>query len=269
MQPQLRFSVMSDLHFMAWKDTLEPVEWVPALRDALQDVSALQPDFLVINGDLTNGKLRDYDLALRIISETISCPVFYTMGNHEYYGFYEDENFSCDVAQARFLQYTRQSSIYYTHEQAGAYFIFLSTERYTPDLRDAGWIGPEQLHWLNRQLDSAPTGPVFVFFHQPVNHTVANSIDTCVQSDDVRCVLKTRPGVMFFTGHTHCRMDQPSQLVQQDGVWYIGGGCVCNDLPQSRWVELYEDSILLRIRDHKQHAWITEYDTSITRPSRD
>ncbi|MCL6455109.1 MAG: metallophosphoesterase [Alicyclobacillus sp.] len=265
--PLIRFAVLSDLHFMVWKETHAPVEWVPTLEHALEDLTGLGPDFLVINGDLTNGKERDYELAMRIIRRTCPLPVMYTMGNHEYYGYYEDEPFSFEGARERFLRHTGQDAIYYSRDIAGFSFLFLSTERYTPDLKDAGWLSNEQLAWLDRELGRTERRPVYAFFHQPLNGTVANSAETCCQSDELRQILRKYPGVLWFTGHTHCRMDRSDQLVEQDGTWFIGGGCVCGDTPQSRWVEVYPDRTVLRIRDHMQDNWVSGFDAVIPFPS--
>ncbi|GMA63155.1 metallophosphoesterase [Alicyclobacillus fastidiosus] len=133
----MRVAFTSDLHFMAWAETLEPVNSVPGLYHALHDISEQNPDILVINGDFTNGKVRDYNLAIR----------------------------------ARLL----------------------------------------------------------VFLHQPVDNTVANSQHTCFQSEEIRAVLKERPNTFLISGHTHQRMDQPTQFILEDGVPYVGGGCVLDD----------------------------------------
>lgn len=252
--------VVSDLHFMAWKVTELPVEWVPSLKRSLSDIAALGPDLLVVNGDLTNGKDRDYRLAMRILKETCAFPVCFTMGNHEYYDFYEDPHFTLAGARERFLAYTGMDSIYYEKRLDGCTLLFLSTEAYAPDTNDAGWLSSEQLAWLEARLRLAPEGPVFAFFHQPVNDTVAESTNTCVQSERLRDILGTRPGVFWITGHTHCRMDREDQLALQDGVVYVGGGCLCGDFPQSRWIELYDDKIVMRLRDHRNETWVDDFE---------
>jgi 3',5'-cyclic AMP phosphodiesterase CpdA len=264
-QPLLAFAVASDLHFMAWKDTGAPVEWVPRLEEALADLAALNPKFLVINGDLTNGKLRDYRLAVRTMRQLCPMPVYYTMGNHEYYGHWEPddfpEGFGMDAAQRRFMAFTGMESIYYERRIGGFPFLFLSTERYAPDMNDAGWLSDRQLAWAEERLrESSGSGPAFVFFHQPVDGTVAESNGTCLRSDELRALLLRYPGTLLFTGHTHCRMDRDDQLLADRGVLYAGGGCLHNEASQSRWVEVYDDRIVLRIRDHIRRQWLRGWD---------
>ncbi|MCL6625112.1 MAG: metallophosphoesterase [Alicyclobacillus shizuokensis] len=269
--PDLSFAVLSDLHFMAWKDTLAPVEWVPQVIDSLEDAVCQQPDFVVLNGDLTNGKRRDYDLAFQAIRQVVPCPVYCTMGNHEYYGFYEPEDyaphpFSPERAQRRFLDYTGLKNIYYQVQTRMGTFLFLSCESYSPDLKDAGWLSDRQLEWLSKRLTSAPAGPVFTFVHQPVNRTVAKSEYTLVQSEVLRNILKTRPNTILFSGHTHCRMDRVDQLVRQNGTWFVGGGCPHGDYPQFRFVQVYTDRVVLRLRDCSQKRWHEEYQYVLSLP---
>jgi Icc protein len=267
----LSFAVLSDLHFMAWKETLAPVEWVPQLQQAIADVVSLRPHFIVFNGDLTNGKLRDYELALKTIQSACDMPVYFTMGNHEYYGYYEQDDyapeaFSVARAQERFLKFTGLTEIYYERRHGGYTFLFLSCERYTPELKDAGWLSQEQLHWFAERLMAAPPGPVFVFFHQPVNDTVADSRHTCVQSDELRAILRQREDTLFFSGHTHCRMDRPDQFVIQDGTVFVGGGCPHGENPQYRWVDVYTDRIVLRLRHPMEARWNDAYEYVLPMP---
>lgn len=254
---QLRLAVCSDLHFMAWAETLEPVDWVPGLYHALHDIMEQNPDAVVINGDLTNGKVRDYELAMRAISHFIHVPIYYTMGNHEYYGYYEDKPYSWALARKRFLHFTGQSSIYFEKRIGNTTLIFLSPEGYHPDFHDSAWLSPAQLGWFAERLAKADK-PVLVFLHQPLNHTVANSGNTCFQTPELKQILANYPDTLLISGHTHQRMDQPSQFVTQQGIHYVGGGCVLKDHPQTRFIDIEDNQITLRIRDHKSMAWVAE-----------
>jgi Icc protein len=259
-----RIAVFSDMHFMAWQQTLAPVEWVPDLERALQDAARQSPDIFVCNGDLTNGKDRDYDLAMSAIRRHCGRPKHYfTMGNHEYYGFYEDADFSDDLAQQRFLHHTGMPNIHFEVRRFGLSLVFLSTDGYRPDWKDAGVLHPATLHWLEQRLLNAPPGPVLVWFHQPVNDTVADSTNTCMQSDELRSIFSKRPGVLFLSGHTHCRMDRKDQLVYQDGTLFVGGGCAFGDTPQSRWLDIGRNSIVLRIRDHRDEPWLDDWTRTV------
>ncbi|MFD1674535.1 metallophosphoesterase family protein [Alicyclobacillus fodiniaquatilis] len=253
----MRIAVASDLHFMAWKETLEPVDSVPGLYHALHDISLQKPDILIINGDLTNGKVRDYELAMRAIRQFVDVPVYYTMGNHEYYGYYEDNPYSWSLAQTRFLTYTKQAHIYFAKDFADTRFIFLSPEGYHPDWHDSAWLSPTQVKWFAAQVQDW-SGRLFVFLHQPLNNTVVNSGNTCFQSEELQAILCGRSNTFFMSGHTHQRMDQPAQFIQKDKVHYVGGGCVLKQFPQSRFVDLTATAVTFRIRDHKSMRWLDD-----------
>lgn len=259
----LRLAVCSDLHFMAWAETLEPVDWVPGLYHALHDISEQKPDALIINGDLTNGKIRDYELAMRALTHFIHVPIFYTMGNHEYYGYYEDQSYSFQLAQARFLHYTGQTDIYFEKQIKQVSLFFLSPEGYHPDWHDSGWLSPKQVAWFAERL-SRKIGPVLVFLHQPLNQTVAASENTCFQSTELKQLLASyQDDILLVSGHTHQRMDQHSQYVQENNVHYVGGGCVLKENPQTRFIDVSDTQIRLSIRDHKSMRWITDYEQTI------
>jgi 3',5'-cyclic AMP phosphodiesterase CpdA len=263
--PIFTFCVSSDLHFMAWRETGAPVEWVAVLDAALQDIAGLKPHLFIVNGDLTNGKERDYQLAMRVLRSKQLPSTFFTMGNHEYYGFWEpadypEHTFSVAKAKERFLAHTGMDRIYYAKEIEGCLFVFLSQEEYDPVWKDAGWISAEQLKWLEHQLQTHPGWPVFVFFHQPLNDTVADSNQTCPQSEAIQSLLARRPGIVWFSGHTHSRMDQDDQIYTGTNTLYVGGGCLHNEFPQSRWVDVYSDRIVLRLRDHQYKEWLHPYE---------
>lgn len=262
MKPLFSFSVLSDLHFMAYKDTDLPVEWVPFLQREIQFVNSLKPSFIVINGDLTNGKERDYKLAASTMQQ-VKMPVFYTMGNHEYYGIYEEHSFTNEIAHQRFLDYTGCPSIYYEKIIHGFTFLFLATENYTTGGNEAGWISAAQLNWLQERLKLSYKKPVFVFLHHPVNKTVAESDHTCMQSNELRKIFSKHPGVLLFSGHTHCRMDRNDQFIKEEGIIFIGGGCLYQEVPQSRWVDVYENYAVIRLINHKDRKWLDDFQETI------
>lgn len=253
----MKIAVTSDLHFMAWADTLEPVDHVPCLYHALHDIAEQRPDLVVINGDLTNGKARDYDLAMRAIHHYLDMPVLFTMGNHEYYGYYEDKGYSWSMAQQRFLSYTGQDTIYKSLDLDDVRLVLLSTEGYHPDWHDAAWLSPTQLRWFESTTKDW-RGRLIVFLHQPINGTVVNSEMTCFQSEEIQSILAHRPNTFVISGHTHQRMDQPGQFQYRDGVYYVGGGCTLDAHPQSRFIELTESTTTFRIRDHKSMRWLDD-----------
>jgi 3',5'-cyclic-AMP phosphodiesterase len=261
MEPIFSFWVLSDLHFMAYEDST-PVDWVHFLEQELSHIASQKPDFIVINGDLTNGKVRDYRLAASALTQC-DMPVYYTMGNHEYYGYYEDEDFTPALAQQRFIKMTGTYDIFYEKIIQGFPFLFLSTENYTPDSNDAGWLSDNQIRWFDERLTAAVSSPLFVFLHHPINNTVAESDDTCMQSDQVRAVLHKHPNVLFFSGHTHCRMDREDQRVQQGSTVFFGGGCMYNEFPQSRRVDVYSDRAVIRLYCHRNHIWLDSFQATV------
>ncbi|SEF61153.1 metallophosphoesterase [Paenibacillus sp. UNC499MF] len=156
------FAVLSDIHVVAW----DP-ESHRRLEVCLKDYAAMKhpPDFIVINGDLTEGFAEDYTVLKRILSEHARVPVYVTNGNHEYYRmWYKDGSFSTDTfpngwstaeAMARFLGFLGKPLPYYDLRLKGLRFVFMSAERYRdtdPAIREDAWISDGQFAWLERIL---------------------------------------------------------------------------------------------------------------------
>ncbi|MFB7813094.1 metallophosphoesterase family protein [Paenibacillus chitinolyticus] len=156
------FAVLSDIHVVAW----DP-ESHRRLEVCLKDYASMKhpPEFIVINGDLTEGFAEDYTVLKRILSEHVRVPVYVTNGNHEYYRmWYNDGGFSVDTfpngwstaeAMARFLGFLGKPLPYYDLRLKGLRFVFMSAERYRdtdPAIREDAWISDEQFAWLERIL---------------------------------------------------------------------------------------------------------------------
>jgi predicted MPP superfamily phosphohydrolase len=66
---------VSDLH----------LEFVPTvqLRPFIEEIVAEAPDAILVTGDISNAKLIEYHLGL--LSELLPCPVYFVLGNHDFY----------------------------------------------------------------------------------------------------------------------------------------------------------------------------------------
>ncbi|ULL15862.1 metallophosphoesterase [Paenibacillus sp. H1-7] len=290
-KPLLSFHVLSDIHFQAW-DKRSQVK----LQAALNDLNTMSPDAdaLIFNGDLTNGRQSDYDKLNELLKRTVHPEAVYsTIGNHEFYQAWYDAKGSWNEAgfpngeteQAsigRFLQFTKESSIYYEKEIGGYPFLFLGSEQYRQS--DAGnsedaYLSDSQLEWLKQSLKKhgASRKPIFVFLHQPLPDTVAGS-SCCVnnraviQHQQLKNILSAYPQVIFFTGHTHWELKHPDTLVQDRFVmlnsssveqpWTVGedGGerMLSPEASEGLHVEVYDGKVIIQGRDFHSQRWIPE-----------
>ena len=182
-------------------------------------------------------------------------------GNHDFgngtgdYEMYRD----------RFLKYANFAgadidSPYFYKVIDGCYFIVLATESDT--VNDMN-ISDAQLQWLKGVLDEAAKTdkPVFVFNHYPVNY-IQNGAYTRLSD-----VIDDYDNLLYFCGHTHAPLSSSSVSVV-NGVQQI-------NIPKSTEhatdgyecgigavVEVYEDEVLLRIRDFDDGKWVEGYEYS-------
>lgn len=253
------FTVLSDIHiegnnFQTFKEFSEILKEVHNSEDN---------DTLVFLGDNTmNGQDIEsifFYGALKAAKPADNLVI--VPGNHDFgngtgdYEMYRD----------RFLKYTNFAgadidSPYFYKVIDGCYFIVLATESDT--VNDMN-ISDAQLQWLKGVLDEAAKTdkPVFVFNHYPVNY-IQNGEYTKLSD-----VIDDYENVLYFCGHTHSPLAKSSISVV-NGINQI-------NIPKSTEhaidgyecgigavVEVYENEVLLRIRDFDDGKWVEGYEYS-------
>ncbi|PWK11271.1 metallophosphoesterase family protein [Tumebacillus permanentifrigoris] len=290
-KPLASFGVLSDVHVVS--------DWQPAhlngalkFANALRDLRTYHPDFIVVNGDLTtNGSPEDLSLAREIANDHAGCPLYPTMGNHDYYHSWDNPSWSDARAQAQFLRTFSLPNLYYDKWVHGAHLIFLSSEQYFRQQKERGeaaWLSNQQLHWFANTLRSAPAAPTFVFLHQPLDGTVGKSDPdvSAVQSVELLDLASHYPHIVWFSGHSHIDAEAPSEAVVKRGVHFYGLGSVYEPIEltadptpgsekrgeglylhphpersESRFVELYPDRIVIKTRLHHLATWSDQVET--------
>jgi 3',5'-cyclic-AMP phosphodiesterase len=284
-QPELTFSVLSDIHLQSW-DRSSTRRFSRALNDLKQ--AAPEAEALVLNGDLGNGFPEDYEALKKTLAGHEHPPIFYTIGNHEFYKAWhnnrrhwsaksfpngETEQASLD----RFLQLTGESKVYYERQLKGYTFLFLGSERYRqsdPANEEDAYLSEDQLGWLRDRLinaaATAPDKPVFVFLHQPLQHTVSGSVERgVVQHEELRRLLtEMHPQAILFSGHTHHELSQSSTVVHKPFTM-VNSSSVYEpftaqnepyppeaDRSEGLVVRVYPDHIQVQGRDFGAQAWM-------------
>ncbi|WP_119696506.1 phosphodiester glycosidase family protein [Microbacterium halotolerans] len=152
----LRIATMNDAQFVA-RNPNSPI--VEAARETLREMTAAEPDLIVINGDFTDEAApADFALAQEIIDESIddAVPYVYVPGNHEIMGG-EISNFEDAFGDTRTTQ-----------DLKGTRVITLNS---APGTLGGRGSNVDQLAFLDEQLAGAAADPsitgVTVFFHHP------------------------------------------------------------------------------------------------------
>jgi Icc protein len=269
LKPLLTLGVISDIHIQAW-DGLSQRK----LRRALNDLDHQQPamDALVIVGDLTNGQPADYTALTNIMLEQPRPPVFYLIGNHEYYkawydqaGRYRPGSFpngeSEAAAQERFRQFTKTPHLYDDRWVNGVHLLFMGSEHYRQSDAANGEdavLSAEQLTWLTATLAAHPARqPILLFLHQPP--------DQVVQRTQLAAILRNHPNLVLFSGHTHWQL-QSRFHTQLDGYHLVNTSSVVQpygpddrplpgDESEGLIVKVYANHLVVQGRDFVRHQW--------------
>ncbi|WP_308635699.1 metallophosphoesterase family protein [Paenibacillus silvisoli] len=277
-----RFAVMSDIHVQAWDQ-----ESQARLVSALHDYAFLPepPDYIVINGDLTEGHDSDYTVLLHLLETHATCPVYMTMGNHEYYRMWYKQlptpvwsmatfpnEWSSEQAMELFLSRLKLSRPYYAERLQGYTFIFLAGECYRDQVDgivEHAWISDEQFAFLEKQLEQKQNDtpgyngrPVFVFLHQP--------IEEVFQKERLAQLLAAYPEIIFFSGHTHHQLTSRQTYTAPEGRFAIVNSSsvrrpwsdrdepLDGSMSESLFVEVQDDKVIISGRRHDERDWVAQ-----------
>lgn len=280
-----RFAVISDIHVRN-NDRRAQVKFKNALNDLTKNVQPV-PDAIIINGDLGNGIPADYVTLRKILQNVLSdsgtsIPIFFTIGNHEFYKAYHNPNTNSwspetfpngetdTMAIERFLQFTQRDKVYTDTYIKGYHLIFLGSEKSAmsnKSIGDTAYLSSQQLNWLQEKLreNYVHGKPIFIFLHQPALSTSDNKHHFIVQHEELNNILKQYPEVIKFSGHLHLELGSEASVIQDVFTQY-------NDSSTSRtldmkytlvpnkseglYVEVFDDKVNVKGRDFLQKKWV-------------
>lgn len=280
-KPVANFFIISDFQLTDYNEKSHK-----KLKMALQDLRELNdsPDALVINGDMTDdGRNESYQKLEEIMKDNFYPKnTFFTIGNHEF--FKNDGN---EPSINRFLAFTGLEKVYYERKIQGYPFIFLGSESWGPigaPTKDSAVLSQEQLQWLKNSLEKHREArkPIFVFLHQPIPHTVTGSDiayynNGIIQDKELTDILSQYPQIIYFSGHSHWDLKLPSSFMKKEFAM-VNTGAVYNTYGkdgnghetvidpegcQGLYVQVFEDRVVIRGRDHLNKTWIEESEYTV------
>ena len=186
----MRIVQLTDLHLPpAGTRTELGIDTQSNFLDILPRALALQPDLLVLSGDLC------YDVGasatyawVREKMDATELPYAVIGGNHD----------DASLLGPAFGLTVRQNEVYFVQPVGQHTVLFLDTALAT--------VSDAQLDWLEAQL-TALQGPVLLFMHHPPFHVGMLFMDLTWpfrRSADLMAVLSRRPAPVYvFCGHYH------------------------------------------------------------------
>jgi Icc protein len=170
------------------------------LARAVAHLNALEPDAVLITGDLTNDGDASVYAAFAAIVDRLRAPFFVLTGNHD----------DRELMRARFggegfgARYLPDSGpLCYAIERFALRLIALDTA--VPG-EPWGRLGPEQLAWLDAQLAAVPDKPTLVALHHPPFRTGIGHLDHSMlrDADALAAVIGRHSHVeRVLCGHVH------------------------------------------------------------------
>ncbi|MCR5523027.1 MAG: metallophosphoesterase [Clostridia bacterium] len=288
------FAVISDTHL---KDNFIREGMLDLGLDDMADAKD-RLDAVVFDGDITDNSQDDmWDCFARAVSNyDIADQKILVIGNHDTWG-HEDENGEDDPEAVRqtFIKYNRQiagrelENVYYSTEINGYPVIVLGSE----GCHTSATVSQTQIDWFAQEMEKASqTGlPIFVFMHQPINHTHGLPYTWSMDandppdkggigdaSDDILDIIRQYKNVFFISGHIHEGFSKETDrnpyvsvekynnytLVNVPCYMYMDflrGGNLTNGTGYV--FEVYDGSVLIRARNFATSTWCSRYDVEI------
>lgn len=287
--PILSFNTITDTHIDRGKGE------VSNLDNYLKDIRWLNPDSKVImnSGDFTDkGRVSEYQTHYETLSNNAVAGRKYltALGNHDVRWLCSTTNpesgqdrkvgtcypgdKDANLWKTRYLEYNQEymgddwdgQSVYHKQWVGDYLFLVLNTEK---DLKDWAYISQNQLDWLDQSLsETDPNKPVFIALHQILGGTAYYEEGDLVgeQDEQLKAVLRKYPHAILFTGHVHSTVDRANVY---HGDWghmmdmasfsyaYTAGADKRNQI--SYQVDVYEDKVVIKVRDHASGEWLTNY----------
>lgn len=253
------FTVLSDCHVET-----NNYDSYSLFKTILLDAKATETkDAAIFLGDNTmNGQFAENALffgalkAVRPADETLVVMGNHDVGNGE--GDYEKMSKQFLSYNKTFLGESHEKPYFYKVIK-GCYLICLATEESTVNTMK---MTDGQYNWLKAVLDEADEkdAPIFVFNHYPVNYMEG---DYEYLSD----LLNDYESLVYFSGHNHFALTEYSFSVT-NGVRGINLPRCTETVTQGHdcgigaVVEVYEDEVLVRIRNFVTGQWLPEFERS-------
>jgi 3',5'-cyclic AMP phosphodiesterase CpdA len=216
-----RFAIISDPH-IALPQTIEHhtnrFHWVevsiPAFEQAIDHLTQLDLDFLLLPGDLTQDGEPENHQWLQNKLKTLPFPVYVVPGNHDVPTLFPTEKtigLSDFSVYYKDYGYDNPKQLYYTKEIfPNLQLIALNSNQFNSEGKQLGCVDDQQLIWLENLLPQLNNKIVFVMVHHNLIEHLPNQgkheLGRRYMADNakrLREILSKHPINLIFTGHLH------------------------------------------------------------------
>jgi hypothetical protein len=210
-EPAFRFSVMGDNRPQAGQPDI--ITQNQFYKTNIAEVNRLDPDFVVVIGDLIMGYTPDKALLVEMwdafdeANKLFTVPFRLCVGNHDVFDLQSQE-----------LYKERYGDLWYSFDHEGCHFIVLDSDYYEPDGSHFEGITGDQIEWLKADLEEHKDARrIYAFLHKPFWRY---SDEQSNWNKEVHPLLAQYGVDTVFAGHWH----QYEHDGTKDGVRYIVTG---------------------------------------------
>jgi len=270
---KIRFAYLTDIH-------VKPNKIAEAgMAEALHHAQSLKPnvDFIINGGDSIMDSLEadkqktqiQWDLYHSILNKENSLPIYHCIGNHDVWGwFIKNDKPEADKLYGKqwVVETLQLSKRYYSFTKGKWHFIVLDSTQLNPAGGYIAYLDPEQLSWLQQELEQTKDKFVCIVSHIPILSICAglffNKTETNGDLKIQRNLMHTDFLVLkkLFLQYPNIKACMSGHIHLQDEVDYLGIKYYCNGAVSGNWwngafqdfapayavIELYNDGSSMR-----------------------
>ena len=217
----LKFAQVSDVHFSTSKvnTTFKLTGDSPKILDDVINQINETPDinFVMFTGDLIDKPFeKELNAALPHI-ERLKYPWYFTFGNHDpCVGGYLTKKVYLEILEAHNFNMTSKKPYYSFVPQKGYKVIVLDTIIDTR-ITSNGEIYPEQIKWLEQELENSKKEIVLIFMHVPIIEPFPSEGHRLLNAGEIQAIIeKYKNPIAVFQGHYHA-----NKITQHNNVLYV------------------------------------------------
>ncbi len=163
-------------------------------------------------------------------------PVYNTMGNHDYFGLYSEDEAILNHADYGKISFERKfGNSYYSFEHKGWKFMILNSVAENEQKKYHGLIDADQVEWIKNELNKTDAEmPIVLSTHFPFisaynqrakERTVASSSSWIIDNGkEVLDLFNNHNLKLVLQGHLHIQED-----IEINGIHYITGGSIASN----------------------------------------
>lgn len=245
---KIRFAFLTDIHIkpelVAEKGMAQAFHHAQSLKSKV--------DFIINGGDCIWDSLEadkqktqsQWELYHSILKKENSLPVYHCIGNHDVWGWFIKEN-KPETDKLYGKQWAVETlelpGRYYSFVKNNWLFIVLDSTQINPEGGYIAYIDPQQLQWLQQQLEQSKDKFVCIVSHIPVLSICAGLFFNKTETNGD---LKIQRNLMhtdfislkkLFAGHPNIKVCLSGHIHLQDELDYLGVKYYCNGAVSGNW----------------------------------